>query len=388
MPIDNRTTNYNLAKPNVDNLLEDDVARVRSALDDIDSQMKTNADAITTKADSSATTTALAAKADLVSGKVPSSQLPSYVDDVLEVANFAALPGTGETGKIYVTLDTNFEYRWGGSAYIRIVSSPGTTDELAEGSTNKYFTNARAIAAIPIAGASTLGGVKVGSGLSIDGAGVLSATGTAVSNTFTELSITPGSNGQTVFTPSGGYTVNQIELFLNGVLLYGGGDDYTATNGTTFTLTTGVNTTDTLLLRKWNVVAVSGMVQKTGDTLTGALNDAAAATVASAATTDIGAAASNNVTVSGSATITSLGTIAAGARRHVTFTGNAVLTQNAVSLILPGAANITTQAGDCAEFVSLGSGNWTCSSYTRASGQALVVAASGADAFNYLNGII
>jgi len=59
-------------------------------------------------------------KADLVAGKVPSSQLPSYVDDVVEVANYAALPGTGETGKIYVTIDTGNIYRWSGSAYIRI----------------------------------------------------------------------------------------------------------------------------------------------------------------------------------------------------------------------------------------------------------------------------
>jgi len=62
----------------------------------------------------------LNAKADLVSGKVPASQLPSYVDDVLEFANLAALPTTGETGKIYITLDTNKIYRWSGSTYIEI----------------------------------------------------------------------------------------------------------------------------------------------------------------------------------------------------------------------------------------------------------------------------
>lgn len=61
--------------------------------------------------------------ASLVDGKVPSSQLPSYVDDVLEYANFAALPGTGETGKIYVTLDTNKTYRWSGSAYVEVSAS-------------------------------------------------------------------------------------------------------------------------------------------------------------------------------------------------------------------------------------------------------------------------
>lgn len=52
------------------------------------------------------------------SGKVPSSQLPSYVDDVIEVANLAALPVTGETGKIYVTINDNRQYRWSGSLYV------------------------------------------------------------------------------------------------------------------------------------------------------------------------------------------------------------------------------------------------------------------------------
>ena len=66
---------------------------------------------------------ALNLKADLVDGKVPSSQLPSYVDDIVEVATYSALPTTGETGKIYVVLDTNLIYRWSGSAYIEIKDS-------------------------------------------------------------------------------------------------------------------------------------------------------------------------------------------------------------------------------------------------------------------------
>jgi hypothetical protein len=56
-------------------------------------------------------------------GKVPSIQLPSYVDDVVEVANFAALPATGETGKIYITLDNNKVYRWTGSIYVEIAAN-------------------------------------------------------------------------------------------------------------------------------------------------------------------------------------------------------------------------------------------------------------------------
>ena len=62
-------------------------------------------------------------------GKIPASQLPSYVDDVLESANLAAFPVTGETGKIYVALDTNKCYRWSGTAYIYITS--GAVDSVA-----------------------------------------------------------------------------------------------------------------------------------------------------------------------------------------------------------------------------------------------------------------
>ena len=62
--------------------------------------------------------TDISSKADLIDWKVPSEQLPSYVDDVIEVANFAALPITWEQGKIYVTLNDNKNYRWSWSAYI------------------------------------------------------------------------------------------------------------------------------------------------------------------------------------------------------------------------------------------------------------------------------
>jgi hypothetical protein len=93
-------------------------------------------------------------------GKVPSAQLPSYVDDVLEVASFSALPATGESGKIYVTLDTNYEYRWGGSAYVRLVASPGSSDAVPEGATNLYFTAARVLATV-LSGLSVAAGGDV-----------------------------------------------------------------------------------------------------------------------------------------------------------------------------------------------------------------------------------
>ncbi|RZK12917.1 MAG: hypothetical protein EOO46_01395 [Flavobacterium sp.] len=76
--------------------------------------------------------TIAASKADLVGGKVPASQLPSYVDDVIEVANYAALPVTGEGGKLYVTIATNKLYRWSGSIYVDIT---GGADTLVTGGT-------------------------------------------------------------------------------------------------------------------------------------------------------------------------------------------------------------------------------------------------------------
>ena len=103
------------------------------------------------------------------SGLVPASQLPSFVDDVIEAANYAALPGTGETGKIYVALDTGRTYRWSGSTYTEILASPGTTDNVTEGATNLYYTNARVAAYVTKAyvdalsiNAAQLGGYAIG----------------------------------------------------------------------------------------------------------------------------------------------------------------------------------------------------------------------------------
>jgi hypothetical protein len=101
------------------------------------------------------------------------------------------------------------------------------------------------------------------------------------------------------------------------------------------------------------------------------------ADIASATTTDIGAATGDFVDVTGTTTITGLGTIDAGIERTVRFTGILTLTHNATSLILPGGASIATAANDRAIFRSLGSGNWLCVSYNRASGEAVVGGGGG-----------
>jgi len=81
------------------------------------------------------------------SAQIAQQYLPSYVDDVLEYANLAAFPVTGETGKIYVAIDTGKQCRWTGSVYLAITNGfIASTDDVPEGSTNKYSTNSRVLA--------------------------------------------------------------------------------------------------------------------------------------------------------------------------------------------------------------------------------------------------
>lgn len=122
--------------------------------------------------------------------------------------------------------------------------------------------------------------------------------------------------------------------------------------------------------------------------MTAAINEARATAIASAATTDIGAVAGNFVHITGTTTITGLGTVQAGTRRVVTFDGALILTHNATSLILPTGANITTAAGDSAVFVSEGAGNWRCVSYQKASGQPLAAAAGSVTSVNGASGAV
>ena len=102
-----QTTNYHLLKPDYTDAV--DVENLNFNADVIDA--------------------ALTAKANLVGGKVPASELPSYVDDVIEgyyyngafyqdSAHTTAI--SGETGKIYIDLDSETCYRWTGSVYAQV----------------------------------------------------------------------------------------------------------------------------------------------------------------------------------------------------------------------------------------------------------------------------
>ncbi len=137
-------------------------------------------------------------------------------------------------------------------------------------------------------------------------------------------------------------------------------------------------------LKNWSPTAASNQPDGTDSaTIAGDLQNIQAGiryiysqdTIASSGTCDLGSKDAGSLTISGTTTITSFGTVSAGIIKKVIFSGILTLTYNATSLILPSAASITTDVGDTAEFESLGSGNWRCNWYERASGTALIFSA-------------
>lgn len=86
-----------------------------------------------------------------------------FTSDHLLVENCVELkifPTPGIKGKIYYDVSTGKSYRWSGTAYVEIIAHAGSTDDIPEGSTNLYFTDARALAALAtaLAGKADLNG--------------------------------------------------------------------------------------------------------------------------------------------------------------------------------------------------------------------------------------
>ena len=63
-------------------------------------------------------------------GFVLNTQLPAYVDEIINVTTYVTLPTIGEVNKIYIANDTNITYRWSGSTYVII------SDTIALGTTS------------------------------------------------------------------------------------------------------------------------------------------------------------------------------------------------------------------------------------------------------------
>jgi hypothetical protein len=122
-------------------------------------------------ADNAALAAALAGKADLVGGVIPATQLPSYVDDVIEANSFTALPANGERGKIYVATDSNKQYRWGLTQYIEIGKSIALytgTGSAVDGAMNQQAATAEYLKYLPLSGSTDAlpmrGRIKWGTG--------------------------------------------------------------------------------------------------------------------------------------------------------------------------------------------------------------------------------
>ena len=145
------------------------------------------------------------------SGKVPAAQLPSYVDDVIEAA---ALPTTGETGKIYIKTGDNTVWRWTGSAYVEISVGTGTADAATKLATARTIGgvsfNGTANINLPGVNAagnqSTTGNAATAtSAVSVTGtqAGAITANTAKVSNVSTNLSYTTATTTGTVNSSDG-----------------------------------------------------------------------------------------------------------------------------------------------------------------------------------------
>jgi len=119
-------------------------------------------------------------------GKVPASQLPSYVDDVLEYDTKSAFPTTGEAGKIYVDKSNDTTWRWSGTTYTQIkgdLAIGTTTGTAADGGTaSAHYSNTSNPHSVTKA--------QVGLGSVVN----------------TGDSATPVSGGTTKFTTGGAYT--------------------------------------------------------------------------------------------------------------------------------------------------------------------------------------
>lgn len=115
---------------------------------------------------------------------------------------------------------------------------------------------------------------------------------------------------------------------------------------------------------KWNAALTEPVYEKQGTA------------IAAASTVDLAGATGNHLHITGTGSITSFGTVQAGAEFSLVFDSTPTITHNATSLILPTGANVVAAAGDVMKIRSEGSGNWRCSSYQRANGQPLTGASS------------
>jgi Major tropism determinant N-terminal domain len=148
--------------------------------------------------------------------------------------------------------------------------------------------------------------------LTTNGSSVLSWTAPTVRATITATA------SQTAFTVSGGYTVGGIDVYLNGIKQVNG-DDFTATNGTSITLTQGADAGDILDYVAFGFAVTTGALVKSGDTMTGSLTMTAGTTFTMSGFTE-------TTVVIGNSSTTQTISITNGTQVTCTLTGNCTFT--------------------------------------------------------------
>ncbi len=292
----------------------------------------------------------------------------------LSLQDTSSLMVNGGSVSIYAQLNAPVEVPDGAEVYKNGVKTSVT--EL-EPSPNAVYVirepNNGSFYALPPATVSTLGGVIVGSGLTVDESGMVQATpGSIAPATSTTLGGVIVGSGLTVngsgllsvsvalagdVTGSGGSSINAV-LSATGVSV---GTYKAVTVDAKGRVTAGTNPTTLAGFGITDAMPISG------GNFTGAVNFAPSINLASAATTLIGVNTSNSITITGTTTITSFGTGIVGSIKSLEFADSLTLTNNA-NIVIPGGQNIVTRPGDGCEAIFYTGTTWLISIYQRADG--------------------
>jgi hypothetical protein len=229
--------------------------------------------------------------------KIASTYLPSYVDDVLEYANLAGFPGTGETAKIYVALDTNKIYRWSGSAYIEISPTVGNSDTATKLATARSISttgdatwtvsfdgSANATAAITLASVVT---AATGTKVTYNAKGLITGSTTLTVSDITDIATNYQAKHANLTAVAGLSTATTgLIKFTNGVASFDS-NTYVISGGALGTPTSGTLTNCTFPTLNQNTTGTAAGLSATLAIASGGTG----ATSASAALTALGAQA-------------------------------------------------------------------------------------------------